>query len=112
MKKHTEQDTHPAIIVAQLRIKGTSLRKLAAENDLYPTALSVALQRPWLKAEGIIANAIGIKPEKIWPSRYAKRKQKRASAEANRTRRIALNAKNIIVEQCSHGCNVNVKAGA
>jgi len=32
-----------------------------------------ALNRPYPKAERIIAAAIGIAPEVIWPERYAKR---------------------------------------
>lgn len=37
-----------------------------------PTTLTNALARPWPKGERIIAQAIGVSPAEIWPSRYAK----------------------------------------
>jgi len=36
-------------------------------------ALRNATMKPYPKAERIIANAIGVAPETIWPSRYEKR---------------------------------------
>lgn len=30
------------------------------------------LRRPWLQAERIIADALGVPPEQIWPSRYTR----------------------------------------
>jgi Ner family transcriptional regulator len=107
MKPNNSKDWHPAIIVAQLRIQGTSLRQLAKDNGLFPTALSVAIQRPWLKAEGIIAQAIGVTPAQIWPSRYARRagkEQKKCSSQA-----IKVPADSI--KECSHDCNINVTKG-
>ena len=104
-----QTDWHQAMIVARLRMNGSSLRKLAADNKLYPTALSVALIRPWLKAEGIIANAIGVKPSEIWPSRYAHRAEKRINVEQNKLRRIPLNAQSATsdsIKECSHDCNI------
>jgi Ner family transcriptional regulator len=77
MEEDGSKDWHQAMIVAHLRIAGTSLRQLSKDHALSPTALSVALQRPWAKAERIIADVIGVAPEKIWPSRYAKRETKR-----------------------------------
>jgi Ner family transcriptional regulator len=32
--------------------------------------LANALSRPWPKGEFLIANALGIDPSEIWPSRY------------------------------------------
>lgn len=106
MKTTYKTDWHPALIVAELRIHGTSLRKLAKANNLYPTALSVALQRPWLKAEGIIAAAIGVAPKQIWPTRYAKRDAKRARCQK------PLNDTGASINECSHDCNVNVTGKA
>lgn len=104
-----QEDWHQAIIVARLRMNGSSLRKLSTDNKLYPTALSVALVRPWLKAEGIIAKAIGVKPAEIWPSRYAHREQKRINVEENKRRRIPLNTQSATsdsIKECSHDCNI------
>lgn len=69
----TGTDWHRADIVAAVRKAGWSLRKLSIEAGLSPNALKNGLDRPWPKAERIIAAAIGITPEMIWPERYAKR---------------------------------------
>lgn len=72
-QKKPAEDWHRADIVAAVRKAGWSLRKLSIGADLSPSALNNALDRPWPKAEKIIAAAIGVEPEIIWPSRYAKR---------------------------------------
>lgn len=72
-EKKAAVDWHRADIVAALHKKGWSLRKLSTEAGLSPGALNNALDRPWPKAERIIAAAIGEQPEAIWPSRYEKR---------------------------------------
>lgn len=69
-KKPVPQDWHNADIVAALWKRGTSLRKLARVHGLSPTALTVSLQRSWPRAQRIIAEAIGVAPQEIWPSRY------------------------------------------
>lgn len=70
-KKPAPEDWHRADIVAALRKAGWSLRKLATHHGYkQPTTLIKALDRPWPKGERLIAGAIGISPEAIWPSRY------------------------------------------
>lgn len=64
-------DWHQAYISAALKVKGTNLSALAAENGYSRNGLRNALYRPYPKAEKIIAKAIGVEPEEIWPSRYA-----------------------------------------
>ncbi|OQS39025.1 transcriptional regulator [Chromobacterium haemolyticum] len=66
-------DWHRADVVAELHKAGWSLRKLSAAHGMSPGTLKSALDRPWPKAEQIIAAAIGCSPEAIWPNRYAKR---------------------------------------
>jgi Ner family transcriptional regulator len=66
-------DWHRADIVAAVRKAGWTLRKLSLAIGLSPNALNNALDRPWPRAERIIAEAIGVTPETIWPSRYAHR---------------------------------------
>ncbi|MBK0413595.1 MULTISPECIES: helix-turn-helix domain-containing protein [Chromobacterium] len=66
-------DWHRADIVAAVHKAGWSLRRLSIEAGLCAGALNNALDRSWPKAEGIIAAAIGVPPESIWPSRYNKR---------------------------------------
>lgn len=66
-------DWHPADIVASLRKRGTSLRKLSIENGFSPGSLATSMRRSWPNAEQIIAGAIGLDPKEIWPSRYGPR---------------------------------------
>ncbi|MFM5244353.1 helix-turn-helix domain-containing protein [Aeromonas caviae] len=67
------QDWHRAYIRAALEVKGFTLRDLSREAGLAEDTLKNALFRPWPKGERIIATAIGVEPEIIWPSRYAEK---------------------------------------
>lgn len=67
---NAKSDWHPADIIAALRKKGTSMAALSRQAGLCSTTLANALARPWPKGELIIAEAIGISPAEIWPSRY------------------------------------------
>jgi len=72
-KKTAPKDWHRADIVAALHKANWSLRKLATHHGYSaPTTLSAAMDRRWPKGERLIAEAIGIEPAKIWPTRYAK----------------------------------------
>ena len=70
-KKSLHGDMHPADIKADLEKAGWTLRKLSLHAG-YSNANTVnqALHRPYPKAEAIIAEALGKRPEEIWPSRY------------------------------------------
>ncbi|WP_394294656.1 helix-turn-helix domain-containing protein [Aeromonas rivipollensis] len=63
-------DWHRSDVISALKKRGTNLAKLSRENGLGSQTLYNALMRPWPKGEGIIATAIGVKKEDIWPSRY------------------------------------------
>ncbi|MDJ0091472.1 helix-turn-helix transcriptional regulator [Pantoea allii] len=65
------QDWHPADIIAGIKKQGTSLAALSRKAGLASSTLANALTRPWPKGESIIAAALGVKPEQIWPSRYS-----------------------------------------
>lgn len=67
------EDMHRADIVAALHKKKISLRQLSIKNGLAANTLNNALDRPWPKGEEIIANALGLTPEDIWPARCANR---------------------------------------
>lgn len=68
---HATQDWHRADIIAAVHKRGWSLRSLSRHHGYRtPTALNNALDRKWPKGQAIIAAAIGITPEEIWPSRY------------------------------------------
>ncbi|EOZ4638883.1 helix-turn-helix domain-containing protein [Enterobacter cloacae] len=64
------QDWHRIDIVAALHKRGVSIRQLSIQAGLKPDTLKNALARPYPKGERIIADAIGMDPDSIWPSRY------------------------------------------
>jgi Ner family transcriptional regulator len=65
-----KSDWHSADIIAALRKQGTTLAAVSREAGLSSSTLANALVRPWPKGEWIIANALGLEPTEIWPSRY------------------------------------------
>ncbi|MBF7954415.1 helix-turn-helix domain-containing protein [Rahnella victoriana] len=67
MKNH---DWHQADIIAGLRKRQTTLAAVSRAAGLASSTLTNALTRPWPKGEKLIADALDIPPEKIWPSRY------------------------------------------
>lgn len=69
-KKTVDADWHKADVIAAIKKKKTSLQREARLRGYYPTSLHLALDRPWPKAERIIAVLIGLTPQDIWPSRY------------------------------------------
>lgn len=68
----TDKDWHLADIVAGLKKKGTTLAAVSRKAGLASSTLANALNRHWPKGERLIAEALGIAPEQIWPSRYRK----------------------------------------
>lgn len=70
-----KQDWHPADIIAAIKRKGTSLAALSRASGLASSTLANALTRRWPKGERLIAQAINVSPEEIWPSRYLKNRR-------------------------------------
>lgn len=70
-----KQDWHPADIIAAIKRKGTSLAALSRASGLASSTLANALKRRWPKGERLIAQAINVSPEEIWPSRYLKNRR-------------------------------------
>ncbi|EJX0634347.1 helix-turn-helix domain-containing protein [Salmonella enterica] len=64
------KDWHPADIIAALKKRGTSLSAVSRNAGLASSSLSNAFHRHWPKGERLIAEALGVSPEQIWPSRY------------------------------------------
>ena len=65
------QDWHPADVVAELHKSGTTMMKLAKSHGLTSAnTLSKALRSSFPVAERRIAEALGLHPKEIWPSRY------------------------------------------
>ena len=65
-----KQDWHIEDIKCALRKKRITLKSLSIEAGLAPCTLNNALRVSYPKAERIIANALGVEPKDIWPSRY------------------------------------------
>lgn len=65
-----QPDWHPADIIAGMRKKGTSMAALSRKAGLSSSTLANAISRPWPRGEKLIADALEISPEIIWPSRY------------------------------------------
>ncbi len=69
-KKTSREDWHPADIKAALNKRDWTLAALAASHGLEKSTITHALQRSYPKAEQIIAEAIGVCPSEIWPTRW------------------------------------------
>ena len=65
-----QPDWHSADIIAALKKRGMSLAAVSRHAGLASSTLANALTRRWPKGERLIAEALGIAPEQIWPSRY------------------------------------------
>ncbi|MCC6195681.1 MAG: helix-turn-helix domain-containing protein [Burkholderiales bacterium] len=63
-------DWHNADIVCALHKQRLTLRKLSLLHGYTPKVLGQALHSPYPRAERLIAAAIGVAPQAIWPSRY------------------------------------------
>ncbi len=63
-------DWHPADVLAALKKRGHSLSGLSIANGYHPTAAGKALKQPWPAMERLLADAIGVVSQEIWPSRY------------------------------------------
>ncbi|MGU5685245.1 helix-turn-helix domain-containing protein [Aeromonas allosaccharophila] len=71
-QKRTENgsDWHRADVVAALKKAGISVSQLSRDAGLSSSTLQNTFRAPWPKGERIIAGALGLEPEDIWPSRY------------------------------------------
>jgi Ner family transcriptional regulator len=69
--EHVEHaDWHPADVLAGLKKRGHSLAGLSVANGYHPTAAGKALKQQWPAMERLLAEALGLAPQAIWPSRY------------------------------------------
>lgn len=70
-KKTNLEDWHPAKIKAALHMNGITLSALAKHHGLRgSSSLSSTFTRSYPANEKRIADAIGVHPKEIWPSRY------------------------------------------
>lgn len=66
-------DWHRADVIAALHKRGWSIAALARAHKLGESTVRSALDKPYPKSERLIAEAIGVAPEAIWPERFAER---------------------------------------
>ncbi|MCX8962170.1 transcriptional regulator [Erwinia psidii] len=55
-----------------LRKRGLNLCELSRKAGLSDRTLNNSLYRKWPKGDQVIADALGIDPAQIWPSRYSR----------------------------------------
>lgn len=72
-KERPVGDWHKADVKAALEKRGWTLAGLSRANGYHKSAAQVALWKPWPNMERLIAHALGLTPEEIWPSRYQSR---------------------------------------
>ena len=71
VKKTSRPDWHPAKVKMELHMRGITLKGLADAHGLTSSStLSAALTRSYPANEKRIADALGVHPKEIWPSRY------------------------------------------
>lgn len=68
------KDWHPADVKAALEKSGTSLRKIAKEYGY--AHIARVLKSPWWAAEQMVAKALQMPAERIWPSRYLESRER------------------------------------
>jgi Ner family transcriptional regulator len=83
-----QTDWHPADVIAALRKRNTSLRQLALKNDY--THIDRVLREHWLAAEQVVAKALGMKPEQIWPTRYQDPEKRRRAFQLTRKVKVTM----------------------
>lgn len=79
---------HPEDIAAAIRKRGVSLKELSLRHGYSRSAVQMTIRyRSWSHIERIIADFIGVPPEKIWPARYTRDGQPLARRRAHREHR-------------------------
>lgn len=69
---------------AEVYRRGTTLSALAKAAGLDPSAVRVALIRPYPAAERVISEFLGVPLGQLWPSRYDSQGRPRRQADTSR----------------------------
>ncbi len=69
-KEERVVDWHPEIIKAEIHRRGLSFRTLSLQAGYSKDSLKSVLRTPCKPYQQIVADALGVTPEEIWPSRY------------------------------------------
>lgn len=90
MEQVAHRDWHPEDIKAAIRKTGTTLSELARDAGFSKQVLSACLtSRASERGDQIIAEAVGLKPHQIWPSRYRKNGERLRFRALSETERAA-----------------------
>ena len=75
----TPGDWSAARVVYELKLRGLSFRKLAERHGYAASTLAdvTRRERSYTRIEKIVARALGMKPEQIWPSRWVSERRTR-----------------------------------
>lgn len=65
-----KSNMHREDIVAELKKRKISMAELGRRNGKSPYTVKNALDKHYRNGEILIADALGLKPEDIWPERY------------------------------------------
>lgn len=87
-KTPAPKDWHKADIKAALEKRGLSLSRLSRQHNFSRAACALALAIPWARMERVIADALGVEPQVIWPSRYQDGAPKRSRENTQRAKSI------------------------
>lgn len=69
-KEEPGLDWHPENIKAEIHKRGLTFRALSLRAGYSEDSLKSVLRTPCKPYQQIIADALGVEPEDIWPSRY------------------------------------------
>ena len=75
-----QADWTPSKLRFELEERGLTYRYLSLQAGLREDSLKSVARTPCKSYERIIANALGMKPEDIWPTRWEIRNRKRQAA--------------------------------
>lgn len=112
-KKPAPTDWHKADVIAALHKRDLTLIGLSKANGYHTcNAVSQALHRTYPKVERIIAVALDLQPQQIWPSRYHPDGTPRSGRNERGVGRFVRKADRIV--KANHTsvnkvCNVNVQ---
>lgn len=73
----SDMDRHE--VIARLRRRGIFLAQLARKHGYSSNLFYVALDRPYPRVEKIIADALDLRVQDIWPNRVERRRQRAAA---------------------------------
>lgn len=109
-KKPAHGDWPSHLILYHLYENGTSYARLSRLNGYCETAAILVNHRPWPKMEGIIAKAIGVTPQEIWPSRYNEDGTPKRGAHTKQQRLLRARDRNMAQPGAADNVEVNEAA--